>query len=67
MQQGLENVTGHLIQQQLTYRSREQVARFFEGMDLVEPGLVRVEEWHPEPGTGNAGKSFLWCAVGRKR
>jgi hypothetical protein len=66
-QERLENVTGHMIQQQLAYRSREQVARFFEGMDLVEPGLVRVEEWHPEPGTGDASKSFLWCAVGRKR
>jgi hypothetical protein len=66
-QQGLENVTGRMIQQQLTYRSREQVARFFDGMVLVEPGLVRVEEWHPEPMTSDAGKSFLWCAVARKR
>ena len=31
------------------FRSREQVARFFEGTDLVEPGLVRVEEWRPDP------------------
>ena len=28
-------------------RSREQVGRFFDGLDLVEPGLVRAEEWHP--------------------
>jgi S-adenosyl methyltransferase len=41
--------------------------RFFEGTDLVEPGLVRVEEWRPEPGTDWANKSFVWCAVGRKR
>jgi hypothetical protein len=65
-QQGLEGATGRLIQQQLTYRSREQVARFFEGLQIVEPGLVRVEEWHPEPGTDDEGKSFLWSAVGRK-
>jgi hypothetical protein len=55
------------IQQQITWRSREQVARFFEGTDLVEPGLVRVEEWRPEPGTNETEGSPLWCAVGRKR
>ena len=66
-QQGLENVTGRLIQQQLTYRNRDQVARFFEGTDLVAPGLVRVEEWQPDDETGDASRSFLWCGVGRKR
>jgi hypothetical protein len=66
-QQGLENVTGRLIQQQLTYRSRAEVARFFEGTDLVAPGLVRVEEWQPDGEPGDASRSFLWCGVGRKR
>jgi hypothetical protein len=65
-QHSLEGVTSRLIQQQLTYRNRDQVARFFESMDLVEPGLVRVEEWHPDPETAAAGKSFLWCALARK-
>jgi hypothetical protein len=55
------------IQQQITWRTREEVARFFEGTDLVEPGLVRVEEWRPEPGTSETEGSPLWCAVGRKR
>ncbi len=53
-------------QQQYTPRSRDQVARFFDGTDLVEPGLVRVEEWHPEAGAGAARRSIMWCAVGRK-
>ena len=47
--------------------SHEQVVRFFPDMDLVAPGLVRAEEWRPDPGTADAGKSALWCAVGRKR
>ena len=55
------------IQQQFTWRSREQVARFFAGTDLVEPGLVPVEEWRPEPGTADEGKSAIWGAVGRKQ
>jgi S-adenosyl methyltransferase len=61
-----QNMSGR-IQQQITWRRREQVARFFEGTDLVEPGLVRVEEWRPEPGSGGTEGSPLWCAVGRKR
>ena len=50
-----------------TYRTREQVARFFEGTDLAEPGIVRVEEWRPASGTTGTTRSSLWCAVGRKR
>jgi hypothetical protein len=63
---GLKHVADRMMQQKLAARSLEQVARFFEGTDLVEPGLVRVEEWRPEPGAGDAGRSSLWCAVGRK-
>jgi S-adenosyl methyltransferase len=65
--QGFEDVVSRTAQQQYIGRSREQMARFFEGMDLVEPGLVRVEEWHPDPGAGETGRSALWCALGRKR
>jgi S-adenosyl methyltransferase len=66
-QDGLKDLADQMIQQTPTHRSREQVARFFQGTDLVEPGLVRVEEWRPEPGTSNTSRSSLWCAVGRKR
>jgi hypothetical protein len=66
-QDGLADVNGQMMRKQFTSRNRAQVARFFEGTDLVEPGLVRVEEWRPEPGTGDEGRSSLWAAVGRKR
>jgi hypothetical protein len=56
-----------MMRRQFTSRTRDEVAQFFDGLDLVEPGLVRVEEWHPEPGAGEGGTSSLWCAVGRKR
>jgi hypothetical protein len=62
-----QSASGRRVQQQITWRNREQVARFFEGTDLVEPGLVRVEEWRPEPGPSGTDKSSLWGAVGRKR
>ena len=53
--------------QQYTSRTREQLARFFDGTDLVEPGLVPVEEWRPDPGAVGEDKSLYWCAVGKKR
>jgi S-adenosyl methyltransferase len=63
----MEDLSRGNIQQQFVYRSRDQVARFFTGTDLVEPGMVPLEEWRPEPGAADMGKSALWCAVGRKR
>jgi S-adenosyl methyltransferase len=66
VQRGLLGTWNGKVQQQLVYRNREQVGRFFAGMDLVEPGLVRVEEWRPDPGS-LAGHSAGWSAVGRKR
>ena len=65
--QNLEGIIDRTSQQALTYRTREQVARFFEGTDLVDPGLVRVEEWRPAASTADAQRSSFWCAVGRKR
>lgn len=32
----------------LIMRSREEIARFFEGYDMVEPGLVPMPVWRPD-------------------
>lgn len=64
---GLEHMQDQMMRKRFTSRTREQVARFFPDMDLVAPGLARAEEWRPDVGTAEAGKSALWCAVGRKR
>jgi S-adenosyl methyltransferase len=60
-------VINQMMRQRYTPRGREQVARFFAGMDLVEPGLVPVEDWRPKPGTVDAGTSAIYGGVGRKR
>jgi hypothetical protein len=65
--EGFQDIVNRMAQQQYIGRDREQMLRFFAGMDLVEPGLVRVEEWRPEPDAGETGRSTLWCALGRKR
>jgi hypothetical protein len=68
-QEHLESSTAPLFRQQFTTRSHDQVSRFFSfaGLDLVEPGVVRLEEWRPDSqAEADAGRSIGWCAVGRK-
>jgi hypothetical protein len=54
----------------LTLRSRTGFARFFDGLDLVEPGVVVVDKWHPELGdpvpSQDDGVIPGYGAVGRK-
>ncbi|MDR0342764.1 MAG: SAM-dependent methyltransferase, partial [Nocardiopsaceae bacterium] len=50
--------------QQYTFRDRAEFARFFAGMDLVEPGIVPVEQWRPAIATPRIVP--VWTAVGRK-
>jgi hypothetical protein len=64
---GIREITAQMADWRFASRPREQVALFFEGMDLVEPGLARVEEWRPGPVAGDAGESTVWGAVARKR
>jgi hypothetical protein len=67
-QQEMSGVANRFSQQQYTPRNREQVAAFFAGMDVVEPGLVRVEQWRPEVDSPVAEHpSFVWSGMGRKR
>ena len=33
----------------LHIRSRAEILRFFEGFDLVDPGLVPIPQWRPDP------------------
>ena len=35
----------------LVPRSRAEILRFFDGLELVEPGLVQVPLWRPDPGS----------------
>jgi hypothetical protein len=50
-----------------TLRDRAQVARFFEGLELVEPGLVHVHAWRPgELDDAPPDAISAWGAVARK-
>jgi len=50
-----------------TPRSHDEVLRFFDGFELVEPGLTWITEWRPEPGTSPVGRPHsLRGGIGRK-
>ncbi|MFI6487984.1 SAM-dependent methyltransferase [Streptomyces sp. NPDC050564] len=54
----------------LALRSREEFARFFDGLELVEPGVQVPHQWHPELGEPVPGQDDGvvpgYGAVGRK-
>ncbi|MEO3876412.1 SAM-dependent methyltransferase [Nonomuraea sp. B12E4] len=52
----------------LTPRTREQLAGFFEGLEMMEPGLVSTTRWHAEsldPSLAGPGGADILCGVGR--
>jgi transcriptional regulator with XRE-family HTH domain len=53
----------------LPVRNRAEVSRFFDGLELVEPGVVPVDQWRPDiasPPPGSPSTVFIYGAVGRK-
>ncbi len=48
-------------------RSLEQFADFFDGLELVEPGVVLVADWRPDPAAFPGPEIPQVGAVGRKR
>ena len=48
-------------------RSPARIARFFDGLELVEPGVVSPPRWRPEPsGSGLVAEIDSACGVARK-
>jgi hypothetical protein len=56
-----------LSHQHFTLRDHAGVTRFFDGLELQEPGLVRVEDWRPDPQPRSGDLSAMWGGVARKR
>jgi SAM-dependent methyltransferase len=49
----------------LTFRPYDQVIAFFDGLDLVEPGVVSTTRWRPDPGADTTPLPG-WTGVARK-
>ena len=50
----------------MTMRDRAGVARLFDGLELVEPGLIRAAEWRPDTDLEAASPAALWGGIARK-
>jgi len=55
-----------LLAQKGYYRSQAEVADFFAGLDLVEPGVVPVQRWRQDSEVEGARKAAMWGGVARK-
>jgi hypothetical protein len=50
-----------------TLRAPAEIASFFDGLDLVEPGVVACPRWRPDPGDQGPVDVDAFGGVGRKR
>ncbi len=51
----------------LTVRNHQNIARFFDGCELVDPGLVKVPAWRPEADIPEEqDQVWIYGGVGRK-
>ena len=50
----------------LVTRTHAQIERFFEGLELLDPGLVEIQLWRPDD-QGSALPGGFYGGVGRKR
>jgi SAM-dependent methyltransferase len=63
--QAAEKMYSHRAPASGRTRSRAEILRFFDGFELVEPGLVYVPQWRPDsPADVPSDPSTLWFLVG---
>ncbi|HEY7429698.1 MAG TPA: SAM-dependent methyltransferase, partial [Streptosporangiaceae bacterium] len=63
--QALKTVYNRSVATQAHMRSRSEIMRLFDGFDLVDPGLVYVPQWRPDPAESTPAQQLnLWCLVG---
>jgi hypothetical protein len=56
-----------LVATPMTRRSHDQVAAFFDGLQLLPPGLVPMSQWRPDPDDVQPARpSPAYCGVARK-
>jgi len=63
---GMARSLNALMAQRVKPRSKDAVTAFFDGLDLLEPGITRCPEWRPDRPEDAAGKSTMWGGVARK-
>jgi len=62
----ISRLNEHLAEASFVGRPRDAVARFFDGLDLVGPGVVKVTQWHPLSELTASARTSLWGGMARK-
>jgi hypothetical protein len=47
-------------------RDRAEISSFFDGLELVDPGIAKISEWRPRSDVEAAAPAILWAGVARK-
>jgi len=56
-----------LAHEKQRHRSHPEVARFFDDLELVEPGVAAVPQWRPASEIEARAHSAMWGGAGLKR
>jgi SAM-dependent methyltransferase len=56
-----------ILPESITLRTNAEVTTFFDGLDLVQPGMVQASRWRPVNETEASGPAAIWAGVARKR
>jgi hypothetical protein len=52
---------------QYVLRTPEEITGFFDGLEILEPGVVCTPRWRPEPGASGAPAELaVYCGIARK-
>jgi hypothetical protein len=62
----LEDKLNQMMAEKVTLRGQPDVAMFFTGLELVEPGMTNVPHWRPETEEEANSPAALWGGVARK-
>ena len=63
--QAAKKMYNRSVSTQMHVRSHAEILRFFDGFDLVDPGLVYVPLWRPDsPADVPSDPGKYWCFVG---
>ena len=66
MAEMIRRMNEHLAEGNHVGRPRDVVTRFFDGLDLVEPGVVKITQWHPRSELTARARTSLWGGMARK-
>jgi trans-aconitate methyltransferase len=54
------------MSENMVLRDRAGITRFFDGLDLVEPGVVQADRWRTGTDPAEPSKVAVYCGVARK-